>query len=141
MTSEQLDVLLDTLFPNPKKHAPNRRVISDYAAIIYYQSSEYSIKHLLCDHAPQFNKIAKYKSLCWVHEGRHYKKLTTFVGQHQVILDNFIEKFWDYYGALLKYKQTPSNKIAKKLSREFDVFFSTKTGYAGLDDAILRLML
>jgi hypothetical protein len=140
LTSEQLDVLLVTLFPNPKKHATNRRVIRESAAIIYYQSSEYAIKHLLCDDAPQFNKIAKYKSLCWVHEGRHYKKLTPFVRQHQVILDNFIEKFWDYYGALLKYRQSPSKAIAKKLSREFDVLFSTKTGYAALDERIARTL-
>jgi hypothetical protein len=140
LTSEQLDVVLVTLFPNPKKHATNRRVIRESAAIIYYQSSEYAIKHILCDDAPQFNKIAKYKSLCWVHEGRHYKKLTPFVRQHQVILDDFIEKFWDYYGALLKYKQSPSKKIAKKLSREFDALFSTKTGYAALDERIARTL-
>lgn len=140
LTSEQLDVLLVTLFPNPKKHETNRRVIRESAAIIYYQSSEYAIKHLLCDDAPQFNKIAKYKSLCWVHEGRHYKKLTPFVRQHQVVLDNFIEQFWDYYGALLKYKQSPSKKIAKKLSREFDVLFSTKTDYAALDERIARTL-
>jgi hypothetical protein len=140
LTNEQLDALLDRLFPNPKKHSTNRRVIRESAAIVYYQSSEYAIKHLLCDDAPQFNKIAKYKSLCWVHEGRHYKKLTPFVRHHQVILDNFIEKFWDYYGALLKYKQSPSNEIAKKLSREFDVLFATKTGYPALDERIARTL-
>lgn len=140
LTNEQLDSLLVKLFPNPKKHSTNRRVIRESSAIVYYQSSEYAIKHLLCDDAPQFNKIAKYKSLCWVHEGRHYKKLTPFVRHHQVILDNFIENFWDYYGALLKYKQSPSNEIAKKLSREFDVLFSTKTGYAALDERIARTL-
>jgi len=140
LSSEQLDSHLAKLFPNPKKHATNRRVIRESAAIIYYQSSEYAIKHLLCDDAPQFNKIAKYKSLCWVHEGRHYKKLAPFVCHHQIILDDFIEKFWDYYGALLKYKQSPSNEIAKKLSREFDVLFSTKTGYAALDERITRTL-
>jgi len=140
LTNEQLDVLLDQLFPNPKKHSTNRRVIRESSAIVYYQSSEYAIKHLLCDDAPQFNKIAKYKSLCWVHEGRHYKKLTPFVKHHQVILDSFIEKFWDYYGELLKYKLSPSNAIAKKLSREFDVLFSTKTGYSALDERIARTL-
>lgn len=140
LTNEQLDALLVTLFPNPKKHATNRRVIRESSAIVYYQSSEYAIKHLLCDDAPQFNKIAKYKSLCWVHEGRHYKKLTPFVKHHQVILDTFIEKFWDYYGELLKYKLSPSNVIAKKLSREFDALFSTKTGYPALDERISRTL-
>jgi len=140
LTNEQLDSLLDQLFPNPKKHTTNRRIIRESSAIIYYQSSEYAIKHLLCDDAPQFNKIAKYKSLCWVHEGRHYKKLMPFVRQHQVILNNFIEKFWDYYDALLKYKQSPSNEIAKKLSREFDALFSTKTGYPALDERIAKTL-
>ena len=140
VTNEQLNSLLDQLFPNPKKHSNNRRVIRESSAIVYYQSSEYAIKHLLCDDAPQFNKIAKYKSLCWVHEGRHYKKLTPFVRHHQVILDGFIEKFWDYYGALLKYKLSPSNAIAKNLSREFDALFSTKTGYPALDERIARTL-
>jgi len=140
LTNEQLDSLLDQLFPNPKKHSTNRRVIRESSAIVYYQSSEYAIKHLLCDDAPQFSKIAKYKSLCWVHEGRHYKKLTPFVRHHQVILDGFIEKFWDYYGALLKYKLSPSNAIAKNLSREFDALFSTKTGYPALDERIARTL-
>ena len=140
LTNEQLDSLLNQLFPNPKKHSTNRRVIRESSAIVYYQSSEYAIKHLLCDDAPQFNKIAKYKSLCWVHEGRHYKKLTPFVRHHQVILDGFIEKFWDYYGALLKYKLSPSNAIAKKLSIEFDALFSTKTGYPALDERIARTL-
>lgn len=140
LTNEQLNSLLDQLFPNPKKHSNNRRVIRESSAIVYYQSSEYAIKHLLCDDAPQFNKIAKYKSLCWVHEGRHYKKLTPFVRHHQVILDGFIEKFWDYYGALLKYKLSPSNAIAKNLSREFDALFSTKTGYPALDERIAKTL-
>jgi hypothetical protein len=140
LTNEQLDALLDRLFPNPKKHSTNRRVIRESAAIVYYQSSEYAIKHLLCDDAPQFNKIAKYKSLCWVHEGRHYKKLTPFVKHHQVVLDNFIEKFWDYYAELLTYKLSPSDTIAKKLSREFDALFSTKTGYPALDERIIRTL-
>lgn len=140
LTNEQLDTLLVKLFPNPKKHSTNRRVIRESSAIVYYQSSEYAIKHLLCDDAPQFNKIAKYKSLCWVHEGRHYKKLTPFVRHHQVILDGFIEQFWDYYGALLKYKLSPSNTIAKNLSREFDALFSTKTGYPALDERIAKTL-
>lgn len=59
---------------------------------------------------------------------------------HQVILDNFIEKFWDYYGELLKYKQDPSNAIAKKLSREFNALFSIKTGHPALDGRITRTL-
>jgi len=30
---------------------------------------------LLCDDAKQFKRITEILALCWVHEGRHYKKL------------------------------------------------------------------
>ena len=31
---------------------------------------------LLSDDAPQFQFVTPYQALCWIHEGRHYKKLT-----------------------------------------------------------------
>lgn len=31
------------------------------------------------DDAPQFKDITEELSLCWVHDGRHYKKLTPFI--------------------------------------------------------------
>jgi hypothetical protein len=133
MTRQEIDVFLSTLFPNPKKHTTNRRIIREAAAIVYYHSTPEAIQFLLCDDAPQFNLIALYKALCWIHQGRHYKKLEPIVAVHRQALDNFIEKFWDYYDALLTYKQAPSVALAHSLSEEFDVLFSTKTGYEALD--------
>ena len=133
MTRQELDDLLLQLFPNPKKHKTNRRIIHEASAITYYRISEFAIKYLICDDAPQFNKIAQYKSLCWIHEGRHYKKLTAIFATHQKLLDNVIEQFWDYYHALLDYQLSSSDIKAKELSRGFDTLFSRKTGYDALD--------
>jgi hypothetical protein len=136
LTHEEMDHLLIQLFPNPKKHASNRRIIHEAAAITYYHASGLAIEHLICDDAPQFNKIAKNKSLCWIHEGRHYKKLNPIFYAHRKAVDNFIEQFWDYYEALLTYQQTPSVIEAQELSKKFDNLFLTKTGYDLLDSRI-----
>lgn len=136
MTRGDMDALLQKLFPNPKKHSTNRRIIFESSAIIYYQQSDGAVLYLICDDAPQFNKISKHLALCWIHEGRHYKKLNPLSNFSQKCVDDFIEKFWDYYNALLTYKQNPTDKISWKLSGQFDSLFTTKTGYDALDQRI-----
>ena len=136
MTKEEIYGLLLRLFPNPKKHSTNRKVILETSAIIYYQRSDFAIKFLMCDDAPQFNMIAEHKMLCWIHEGRHFKKLTPIFSRNQIILDSFLKRFWDYYGLLLEYKESPSESISQKLFDEFNTLFVTKTGYGFLDDRI-----
>jgi hypothetical protein len=137
LTRDEVDKILAQLFFNSKKkQKKNRRVICEAAAIVYYQNSEHAIKHLMTDDAPQFNLIADHHSLCWVHEGRHLKKLNPVVPMHRQVLDDFIEQFWDYYGTLLDYKSSPSETGAQQLSIRFDELFSLKTGYEALDDRI-----
>ncbi len=73
-------------------------------------------------------------ALCWVHEGRHYKKLSPVVACHQQALDKFLDDFWDYYRDLLAYKDSPSEPGAEKLRSEFDQLFDTDSGYQQLDE-------
>src|SRR3990167_3170468 len=136
MTRQELEELLIQIFPDPKKHLTNRSVIREASALIYYRGSPYAIEHLICDDAPQFERIAKHKELCWVHAGRHYKKLNPIVAAHRVLLDNFIGQFWDYYQALLTYQNNPSVLEAQQLKEKFEVLFATKTGYEALDKRI-----
>lgn len=136
LTHLEMDTVLQKLFPNPKKHGTNRRIILESAALAYYQQSEYFIQYLMCDDAPQFNKLALYHALCWVHEGRHYKKLNPISELNRQVLNAFLDKFWDYYDALLTYKQEPSDIMAAQLSEQFDGLFSNITGYDSLDDRI-----
>jgi len=87
----------------------------------------------MSDDAPQFNRLALYHGLCWVHEGRHYKKLNPLSELNKGILKAFLEQFWDYYAALLLYKENPSKPMAEQLSEQFDSLFAITTGYDALD--------
>ena len=110
--------------------------IYESAAIAFYhqQSNIPIIRTLICDDAPQFKLLTDDLALCWVHEGRHYKKLTPFVACHQKLLDDFLEQFWNYYRKLLAYRDSPSRDKAYELESEFWTLFTDKTGYEQLDE-------
>ena len=91
---------------------------------------------LLSDDAPQFKKLTAEHALCWIHEGRHYNRLSPIVPFNVDELKKFKTYLWDYYGDLLKYKENPKPGAAVRLSSEFDDLFSTKIGYDDLDDRI-----
>lgn len=132
----EIDKLLEQMFPDSKKRQGSRKIILDASAISAYRQSDYAIKHLIVDDAPQFKLITETLGLCWVHEGRHYKKLNPVFMQNKVILQAFIEEFWDYYRHLKDYKLNPSPDKAKKLEKHFDELFSKKTGYEKFDKQI-----
>lgn len=93
-----------------------------------------SFRIAICDDAPQFKLITDDLALCWIHEGRHYKKLSPFIACHQKILDNFLEQFWEYYRRLLAYRYSPCEEKAHELRSEFWKLFSKETGYFELDE-------
>jgi hypothetical protein len=135
-TRSEMDTILLDLFPNPEKQKTNRRIILEATALTYYHSLPHAVQHMMCDDAPQFNLIAKHKSLCWIHEGRHYKKLHPFVLDHKKLIDAFLTELWDYYQKLLDYTENPTALVAMELHDEFDRIFSTKTGYDELNARI-----
>tara|TARA_X000001036_G_scaffold437036_1_gene481459 strand:- start:60 stop:1763 length:1704 start_codon:yes stop_codon:yes gene_type:complete len=138
LTRIEVDSILSQLFSSSKrkKQKKNRKIILEASAIVFYRTSPYAVEFLVCDDAPQFNLIATHKVLCWIHEGRHYKKLNPIVPKHREILDKFIAEFWTFYRKLLEYKKHPMPELAKQLDLEFDVLFSTITGYDDLDARI-----
>jgi hypothetical protein len=136
LSRNEVDAALLKIFPNPKKQKSNRRRILEASALVYYRKLDHALKHLMCDDAPQFNLLAEHKSLCWIHDGRHYKKLRPVVPGHKQRLDEFSEKYWDFYQKLLDYTENPSDAVAVKLGNEFDTLFSTRTGYDMLDKRI-----
>jgi hypothetical protein len=131
---EHLTWMLPNLGKQPRKD------ITDAAAIAaYWAESEWPvIGILLCDDAPQFNKLTRLMMLCWVHEGRPYKKLHPVVPFNRELLDNFLKRFWEYYHAMLAYKQSPSQEEHTRLDSVFDELFATQTGYEALDDRITK---
>ena len=66
-----------------------RSRLLEAAAITFYrqQTSIPVIQTLISDDAPQFKAITEDLALCWVHEGRHYKKLDPVVACHRILLD------------------------------------------------------
>ncbi len=115
------------------------RVLEAAALTAYQQQTDMPIvPNLLTDDAPQFRFITRDHSLCWVHEGRHYKKLMPCVEYHQRLLADFQREFWDYYHQLNAYRADPTPERAVELEKEFDALFSQVTGYDELDKRIAK---
>ena len=138
LSEAKMQKLLKTIFPDAKKGKNTKTRIKEAAAIASYHSqTEIPIVNiLLSDDAPQFKKLTAEHVLCWIHEGRHYNRLSPIVPFNVDELKKFKTRFWDYYGKLLEYKEDPNPLAAAKLSSEFNNLFSTKTGYDNLDDRI-----
>lgn len=100
----------------------------------YYAQNPLNI--LVSDDAPQYKLVSLLIALCWVHAGRHFKKLNPKFKHHQDLLNDFSTRFWAFYHKLKDYKLKPDPLTAKNLADEFDLIFSLKTGYQDLDDRI-----
>lgn len=115
------------------------RILEAAALTAYYQQTEMPIvPNLLTDDAPQFRFITRDHSLCWVHEGRHYKKLLPFIEHHQQLLADFQRQFWNYYHKLNAYRVDPIPERAAQLDQEFNELFGQVTGYDELDKRIAK---
>jgi hypothetical protein len=129
---------LDTNWP--KLNVQQRQAILSAAAVAAYhaQVDLPLVRLLLCDDAPQFNWIAKELALCWVHEGRHYKKLMPVLVPHLKLLKDYRKQFWDFYDELLAYRQQPTPEESARLEAEFDKLFSTCTRLDALDSRMAK---
>jgi len=120
----QIDTLLDSHLSTLKEK--QRKLVKDALAIAAYRTQEIwpVVCLLLCDDAPQFNWLTDLLALCWIHEYRHYKKLTPLIPYHRQRLDAFKESFWKFYRKLLAYRQNPNTDEAQRLQDEFDQLFA-----------------
>lgn len=117
------------------------RILEAAALTAYHSQNELPLlSTLISDDAPQFQYITEYQALCWIHEGRHYKKLIPCVDYHRQLLEGFQKKFWDFYQQLQNYQETPSLSEADRLRVEFDTIFNKTTGYDALDQRIAKTL-
>ena len=117
------------------------RIYEAGALTAYYSQEKYPvIPILVSDNAPQFHHLTEKQSLCWVHEGRHYKKLLPQVDYHRKILDEILKEFWEYYHKLRAYKTDPSPEKATALRLEFEMIFSQKTDYEQLNQRLSKTL-
>jgi hypothetical protein len=127
------------------QHLPNlgpqqfSRILDAAAIAAYHAQTGFPVVELLIgDDAPQFKLVTAEFSLCWIHEGRHYKKLIPHVAYHRQLLDDFLKRYWGFYGQLLVYRGHPTEEDRLRLVNEFDELFSTVTGYDALDERIAK---
>src|SRR5215470_2955335 len=129
-----LEVHLPGLGPQQRKW-----ILDALAVAAYHGELEFPVVRLLvCDDAPQFTLVTEELALCWVHEGRHYKKLLPAIPYHHALVEDFVQRFWTYYDQLLAYREQPMLEEAARLDREFEALFSTVTGYQALDERIAK---
>jgi len=135
---DSLGALLQEWFGDGNRQV--RTAIEQAAAIVYYrhQTSVPIVETIVCDDAGQFKLLTEKLALCWIHAGRHYEKLSPVVPRHENLLDVFLQRYWDYYRSLQDYRAGPNAEKAASLRLEFDELFSTRTGYAALDDRIAK---
>jgi len=141
LTEAEFTVLLAERLPTlgPQQRS---RILEAAAVAAYHTQMEFPVvKLLVCDDAPQFNWVTEELALCWIHEGRHYKKLNPSSAPFRTALTEFIKQFWEYYDELLAYRQQPSAGEKERLGIKFDTLFGTVTGYRALDERIVKTQL
>ena len=135
---DRLNNFLCELFPDPNKGKNTKTRIKEAAAIAHYHQGQENeiVNILIADDAKQFKLLTAFLGLCWVHMGRHFKKLNPLVPRFQKMLAGFQSKFWTFYGRLRVYQRNVLEIETETLKSEFDNLFSTKTGYPELDERI-----
>jgi len=122
----------------PRLGVQQRQHILDAAAIGAYrvQQDVPVVEILVCDDAPQFKGVTADLALCWVHAGRHFKKLIPIFAAHRALVEAFLADFWAYYHDLQAYRAAPTAGERARLDAAFDTLFARQTGYWHLDERI-----
>src|SRR6266850_2296515 len=129
-----LETHLPALGPQQRKWSLDATAVAAYHADLEFPV----VRLLVCDDAPQFTVVTEELALCWVHEGRHYKKLLPYVPHHRTLVEDFVQRFWAYYDYLLAFREQQTPEEAARLDGEFEALFSTVTGYQALDERIAK---
>ncbi len=140
-----VDLDADTFGALLEEHVPRvglqqRQQVLDAAAIGSYrmQQDVPVVEILVCDDAPQFKGVTAEVALCWVHAGRHFKKLTPLFAHHRALVEQFLADFWAYYQELQAYRAVPTAAERARLDAAFDALFARRTGYWHLDERIAK---
>ena len=104
--------------------------LSDY----HGQSQITVVQCLLTDGAPQFVGITKEHGLCWIHDGRLYKKLMPRVEQFRKELDEYLDGYWAFYDELNEYRKNPCPAHAAELVVKFETLVHQPADYEALGE-------
>lgn len=131
---EQLRAAAVVLGPQQQQQVCDALAIAAYHA----QTEMPIVRQLLSDDAAVYHLLTDAQALCWVHDGRHYAKLSPVVREHQRVLAAFRKDYWAYYRKLVAYRAAPSVERARALRQEFEELVEQRTGYAALDERIAK---
>lgn len=81
--------------------------------------------------------LIRLKQLCWIHEIRHYLKLTPYTKANQRKLAAIINDLWIWYFAAKDYGRDPTAEKKQALADYFDMIMDLETGYEELDKRLL----
>jgi len=117
-------------------------VLDAFALAHYFQRRDFpTLCALMSDDAPEHKLLAPLHALCWIHDGRDYKKLVPQLDINRRHTDTLLDEYWTFYRSLLAYKdldEAARNLQKPLLLAEFDRVFTQKTGYEALDKLIAR---
>jgi hypothetical protein len=89
------------------------------------------------DDAGQFNIFVR--SLCWIHEERHYRKLIALDETMRKAIEQVRGELWDLYRGLQEYKLAPSESLKSHLEQSFDnLFLKKKTSSPTLNKQLAK---
>ena len=80
--------------------------------------------------------LIRLKQLCWIHEIRHYLKLTPYTKANKQELMAVIDALWTWYFAAKDYGRDPTAGMKRGLAEYFDVLMNQETGYTDLDNRL-----
>jgi hypothetical protein len=123
-----------TLGPQQRQQVWDALAIAAYHA----QTAVPVVRRLLSDDASVYHQLTDHHALCWIHDARHYAKLTPIVPAHREALAAFRTDYWTFYRQLLAYRTAPSERERTRLRACFDELFCQRTGYLALDERIAK---
>jgi len=97
----------------------------------WFEEGEKTDKIVISDDARQYQDIAVYHALCWIHEIRLYKKLNPLIDYHRVQLKKFLTCVWVFYDLLDRFRKNPNEEEKGKLETEFDELFFNRNRIRG----------
>jgi regulator of replication initiation timing len=91
---------------------------------------------LVTDDAKQYHGLSLIECLCWIHEIRHYIKMSPILAYHKKILDSFLQELFKYYEWMLLYKINPNYGSKMELKQKFEELVFKNYGYRELDQRL-----
>ena len=138
LTASELDTRLLTagVVLNTRQH---QQVWDALAVAAYHaQTGVPIVRWLLSDDAAVYHWLTDEHGLCWIHDGRHYAKLSPIVPLHRELLADFRRDYWALYRKLVAYREAPSEAERARLATAFDQLVARRTGYDDLDARIAK---